>query len=399
MSQRDAFSAVPAMSETILVNHLLEPPNLISGISRYLFSLLQELERSSRYRYVLATTWSADELPDALRNSSIEIRTLPYQPKMPVNVVSQIATVSRLMCETGAAVEFNCNPVGCFWGGWPRVITVHDLYMEVIPSFYSRRHRLWWKLLFPLSLRAASGVICVSQSTRDEVQARYPFAKDKLAVVHEAPIIDADESGQPAERRFEAPYALYVGNISPNKNVTVLVEALQLLKAQGLAVPAVYHVGRDPAGLLAEAEQRIGGNLIRKAGVLSDAELVGAYRGATCFINTSLNEGFCLPVVEAQSLGAPVICSDIPVLREVAGGGAMFFAPNDPQALADRISALFADAGLQQRMAQASRDNAARFSWRKAASETEAIFDKVRIRRAQVKIADPTRQIGIVSDR
>ena len=129
---------------------------------------------------------------------------------------------------------------------------------------------------------------------------------------------------------------LYVGNVSPNKNVAVLVEALKLLQADGRA-PIVYHVGRDSAGLLAEAEQRFGGNIVRKAGTLSDAELVSAYRGAACFINTSLNEGFCLPVVEAQSLGVPVICADIPVLREVAGEGAMFFAPDDASALARRI--------------------------------------------------------------
>jgi glycosyltransferase involved in cell wall biosynthesis len=177
-----------------------------------------------------------------------------------------------------------------------------------------------------------------------------------------------------------------------------LVEALKLLQAEGQA-PAVYHVGRDSAGLLAEAERRIGGDFIRKTGVLSDDELVSAYRGATCFINTSLNEGFCLPVVEAQSLGVPVICADIPVLREVAGDGAMFFAPDDANALAGRIRSVFGDSRLQQRMAQASRDNAARFSWRKAAMETEAIFDTVRARCATPRIANVAREIGAFGDR
>jgi glycosyltransferase involved in cell wall biosynthesis len=387
------------MSEAVLVNHLLEPPNQISGISRYLFALLEELARSPRYRYVLATTWSAAELPAALRRSPIDVRTFPYHPKTLVNVANQIVTVSRLMRETGVAVEFNCNPVGCFFGRWPRVITVHDIYMETMPEAYPLRHRLWWRALFPLSLRAASAVICVSQSTRRDVEDRYRFAKDKLTVVHEAPIIDAGRAGEtlPAGR-FERPYGLFVGNVSPNKNVAVLVEALKLLQAEGQA-PAVYHVGRDSAGLLAEAERRIGGDFVRKTGVLPDVELVSAYRGATCFINTSLNEGFCLPVVEAQSLGVPVICADIPVLREVAGDGAMFFAPDDANALAGRIRSVFGDSRLQQRMAQASRDNAARFSWRKAAMETEAIFDTVRARCATPRIANVAREIGAFGDR
>lgn len=377
-----------ADSRIVLVNHLLEPPNLISGISRYLFALLEELARSSRYRYVLATTWSADELPDSLRASSVEVRTMPFRPKTPINVLSQTATVARLMRETGAALEFNCNPVGCFLGGWPRVVTVHDVYMDVMPSFYPARHRLWWSLLFPLSLRSASAVLCVSQSTRNDVAARHPFARDKLVVVHEAPITNADRPAAmlPAGR-FETPYGLYVGNISPNKNVGVLVEALKILQADGTA-PIVYQVGRDSAGLLAEAEQRLSARgLLRKAGVLTDDELIAAYRGAAYFINTSLFEGFCLPVVEAQSLGVPVICADIPVLREVAGDGALFFAPDDAKALASRLRSVFGDGELRQRLAQSSLRNAARFSWRKAARETEGIFDAVLEKKSERKAA------------
>lgn len=387
------------MTGTILVNHLLEPPNLISGISRYLFALLEELAQSRRYRYVLATTWDAESLPASLRQTPIEIRTLAYHPKTPVNVLSQVATVPRLMRETGAALEFNCNPVGCFWGRWPRVITVHDMYMETMPESYPLRHRLWWKALFPLSLRAASAVVCVSQATRRDVQSRYPFARDKLAVVHEAPIIDVAQPGVPQpDDRFDTPYGLYVGNVSPNKNVSVLVDALRLLKRDGDA-PIVYHIGRDSAGLLAEAEQRAGGNIVRKMGTLSDAELISAYRGATCFINTSLNEGFCLPVVEAQSLGAPVICADIPVLREVAGKGALFFAPDDAQALASRIKSVFGDTQVQRRMSRASLDNAARFSWRKAAAETESIFDAVLTGYGRTSVANLPQQAEAFGDR
>ncbi len=387
------------MTGTILVNHLLEPPNLISGISRYLFALLEELAQSRRYRYVLATTWDAESLPASLRRTSIDVRTLPYRPKTPVNVLSQMATVPHLMQETGAILEFNCNPVGCFWGRWPRVITVHDMYMETMPAAYPLRHRLWWKALFPLSLRAASAVVCVSQATRRDIETRYRFAKDKLAVVHEAPIIDATQPGVPQpDDRFDTPYGLYVGNVSPNKNVAVLVEALELLKRDGDA-PVICHIGRDQAGLLAEAEQRAGGNIVRKMGTLSDADLVSAYRGATCFINTSLNEGFCLPVVEAQSLGAPVICADIPVLREVAGEGALFFPPRDAAALASRIKSVFDDAQLQRRMSRASLANAARFSWRKAAAETEAIFDAALTGYTRPATANLPQQAGAFGDR
>lgn len=362
----------------ILVNHLLEPPNRISGITRYLFALLPQLALSSNYRYVLATTWSLADLPASLRDSSIVVTTLPFHTSMLINILSQMATVPRLMDEAGALLEFNCNPIGCFRPGWPRIITVHDLYFEVVPSLYPWRHRLWWRLLFPLSLRSASAVICVSRNTRRELEMRHPATRSKVAVVYEAGIANCDAPVEPsASSRFEVPYGLYVGNVSPNKNPTVLIEALKILHSRGLA-PNIHHVGSDSAGLLAEAQRRIlPDHPIRKAGLLSDGDLVAAYRGAACLVNTSLNEGFCLPLVEAQSLGVPIICADIPVLREVAGEGALFFAPSDAGALAERLGTLFDDAALRQRMAALSLKNAARFSWTRAADETEKIFDAV----------------------
>jgi glycosyltransferase involved in cell wall biosynthesis len=216
----------------------------------------------------------------------------------------------------------------------------------------------------------------VSRNTRRDLEANHPSSGNKLVVVYEAGVVNGDMRSS-SIGAFEAPYGLYVGNVSPNKNPSLLIEALKILHARGRR-PTIYHVGSDAAGLLSEAEKRIlPDHPVRKAGRLSDGDLVAAYRSATCLINTSLNEGFCLPVVEAQSLGLPVICTDIPVLREVAGQGALFFAPHDAEALAERLSAIFDDAGLRRRMVALSLHNARRFSWRRAAEETERIFDAV----------------------
>jgi glycosyltransferase involved in cell wall biosynthesis len=102
------------------------------------------------------------------------------------------------------------------------------------------------------------------------------------------------------------------------------------------------------------------------------------YANAKVYINTSLVEGFCLPILEAHTLGVPVICSDIPVLREVAGDGALFVDPGDADALAAAISTVFGDPAVAADLRQRAIANARRFSWEKAARETEAVFDRVR---------------------
>jgi glycosyltransferase involved in cell wall biosynthesis len=359
---------------TVLVNHMMEPPNKITGITRYLFSLLEELVRGREFQYVLATGWSADQLPATLAGSEMIVETLPYQRSMPQNVIAQMLSVRRLMRKFGASAELNCNPVGCFWPDWPRVITVHDLYFDVTPKYYRRRHRLWWNIFFPLALRAATTVICVSNSTQDDLRRHYPRQGNKTLVVYEASSLhtpDGELIDVPGIEK-DLQYAIVVGNISPNKNPNCLASALRILEKRGRPLE-VFHVGRDDAGLLKQSILDAGlKHQINSLGSISDQALVAAYSHAIFMVSTSTHEGFCLPILEAQSCGTPVICSDIPVLREVAGDGAIFFNPDNPAMLADCVDQLLTRSDLRKQLSEAGLRNAARFSWSRAATETEA---------------------------
>ena len=113
----------------------------------------------------------------------------------------------------------------------------------------------------------------------------------------------------------------------------------------------VYHVGRDEKEFLSQAVKRSHlGCPVRSIGQLSNSALAAAYEQATCVIVTSTHEGFCLPVLEAQFFGTPVICSDIPVLREVAGDGALFFRLGDPSDLAHCLGLIFGNVEIRQRL-------------------------------------------------
>jgi glycosyltransferase involved in cell wall biosynthesis len=175
---------------------------------------------------------------------------------------------------------------------------------------------------------------------------------------------------------LQSPYALYVGNISPNKAPEVLVRSLEILESENRYLN-VYHIGGDDAGLLAQAtlQSRLR-RPVQSIGRLSDAELAAAYVNATCLIVSSSHEGFCLPVLEAQTFGKPVICSDIPVLREVAGDGALFFRFGDAVGLANGLKTIFDNANIRQRIALAAQKNADRFSWTNAAAELDILFAK-----------------------
>lgn len=365
----------------VLINHLLEPPGKITGITRYLFSVLEELASGTSFKYVLATTWPRQDLPESLRNCPVVELTHRFIPSTPLNVAAQMAIVPKLVHKTHAVLEFNCNPIGCFWPFWPRIITVHDLYFDSMPQQFPLRHRMWWHVIFPRALGAASAIICVSEASREHLRLLYPWAADKAVVIHEAGALRSCDGGGMSDSAvlsmIERPYALYVGNISRSKNIATLVEALNILEQRGKSIP-LYHVGRDELGLLADAQRRTYlRRPIRSIGAVSDPVLAAIYKDAHCLVNTSLDEGFCLPVLEAQSRGTPVVCSDIPVLREVAGEGALFFAPSNSVALAESLAKIFAAGSLREQLSALARRNAASFSWKRAARETEALFQNV----------------------
>jgi glycosyltransferase involved in cell wall biosynthesis len=113
---------------------------------------------------------------------------------------------------------------------------------------------------------------------------------------------------------------------------------------------------------------------LRLTGWVSEAELEGLYRLASCVALPSLAEGFGLPVLEAMTRGVPVACSSAGALSEVAGDAALLFDPLDPGAIAAAIGSLLDDPGLAERLASAGRGRAAGFTWRRAADATLAVY-------------------------
>lgn len=359
----------------VFINHLLEPPRRVTGITRFLFSLTAGLLRTAPFTFVLATAWEKEALPDVLNDPRVEVVTEPYVPSTLLNVRRQMTRVPEIMTAHAADVEFNANPVGGFAGGWPRVITVHDLYYRLMPESYPQRQRAVWRSIFPLVGMRSDAIVVPSESTKRDLAQFYPRLARKATVVHEAPAMTGTIEPRPPMLPYR--HGIMVGNISPNKNAGSIVEALGLLAQNGVQVP-ILHVGRDEAGVIAAAQARIGVplDIVSVAGI-DDAALHSAFRHAAFFINASFHEGFCLPLVEAQEVGTPVIASNRSALPEVAGDGALLINPSDPADIARAIQSVWTDADMALDLSRRGKANVTRFSWDKAASEIAALITDV----------------------
>jgi glycosyltransferase involved in cell wall biosynthesis len=100
---------------------------------------------------------------------------------------------------------------------------------------------------------------------------------------------------------------------------------------------------------------------------VTDEEYVAELERTTALVTASFEEGFGIPVIEALAMGTPVACSDIPVFREVAGDGAVYFDPRDPSDIARVVRSLEDDA-LWGRLSAAGPEQAAKYTWDRSAA-------------------------------
>jgi alpha-1,3-rhamnosyl/mannosyltransferase len=118
------------------------------------------------------------------------------------------------------------------------------------------------------------------------------------------------------------------------------------------------------------------GDRLRRVGFVPDVELRALYAGARAFAFPSRHEGFGLPVLEAMAQGTPVVCADIPSLREVSGGAARLVAPGDADAWAAALADVLTDAEARQGLADAGRRRVAAFSWERTVRRTRDVYSE-----------------------
>lgn len=357
----------------VLLNHLVEPPSQITGITRYALGLMEALVRRRAYRYALVTSAAREDLPVEIVNRLESIITLPHVRSTPLNLLSQTRALPAIIKQTGADVLYSFNPMSATPGAVPTITTVHDLYYDIQPQLYKRRHLLWWQLYFRFAARRAATIACVSENTARDLVQFHPGLAGKTGIVPGAGVLPRHPDIARQPDAGEQPYVLLLGNVTPNKNVRFFVQALQQLANQGRPVRAV-HVGRDHSGDLARALQDTDPGLIETRGGLSDEDLEQLMVNAAALVQPSLFEGFGLPIIEAHERGVPVIASDIPVFREVAGHGAQFVALGDVEGFASAIARFAQDIDHQQDMAKKARANALRYSWDSSARAAERII-------------------------
>ena len=251
-----------------------------------------------------------------------------------------------------------------------QMVNILDLNYRHKLGTFARGAKLARMLLVPTSARRADRVVTISQSSVREIATAFGIDKKKILVAYPGvgPGNLTEHLARNGGNKTDS-LILAVGTLNRHKNYSRLVEAFALLQDSGARLTIV---GRDDGGIGAELS-RLAVSLgvaerLTITGRIPAERLSNLYQTATVVVFPSLYEGFGIPVLEAMAAGIPVVCSDIPVLREVAGEtAAAYFNAEDPAGIASAVTDVTNNPEKRKMMSQEGVKRATRFSWEASA--------------------------------
>jgi len=229
--------------------------------------------------------------------------------------------------------------------GTRSVMMVHDTCLEDLPDLYPRRVRLYYLYMLGVNMSRAAHILTLTRASRDAILRHYDVAPKRLSVLPSAVTLDfGPENVDPAAvaeartRHGRSRILFYPSGSDARKNIGRLLEAFALLLANSEDWGLLVTGDNDPGWSrhlvnVPEATRK----RIEFLGRLDERAVQTYYAAADVVVYPTLCEGFGRLCLEAMRMGAPLACSDIPVLHEVAGGYPEYFDPFNIGAIADAI--------------------------------------------------------------
>lgn len=363
--------------------HLLSPVSGYrrAGIHQYIARVLDYLPRvNDQTLYTIYTRDSAaikprvgfNIVPSSWPTEKRSVRILWEQSAWPMQAAIEKLDLLHSMAFVTPLI-----------GRIPTVVTVYDLSFIHFPEKFPAMQRLYLQSQTARSVRQARRVITISDASRQDLHRFFSVPLDKIDVV--LPGVEQDFRPLPEDqiaafrknRGMTREFILHVGTLQPRKNIPTLLKALAKSKtpqldlvlagAKGWQYDEVFNMVRS-LGLEAR---------VHFAGYVADEELPFWYNAARALVFPSVYEGFGMPIVEAMACGTPVIAARSSSIPEAGGEAALYFNPQDYETLAKHINDVTADKHLADRMRQASRSQACKFSWERAGLETAQVYARV----------------------
>ena len=267
------------------------------------------------------------------------------------------------------------------------IMTIHDLTFVKYPDYVPTIVKTYLDRI-KNCLKFTDAIITFSENTKRDLVELLKIDPDKIYITYQASRYHKDylTDQQIADLKisisydFNKPYFLFVSTLEPRKNVIGLIDAFNYLKQNYKIEHQLVLIGQTGwkyQPILEAINQSPYRAEIHHLNYLTDDLVALFYSQAEAFIYPSFYEGFGLPVLEAMTLGAPVITSNTSSLPEVTGDSALLINPNHSMELADAMLNLIRDRVLRDNLIVKGKEQASKFSWEKTAQVTLNVYRSV----------------------
>lgn len=355
-----------------------------TGIGRYLMKVLEHLALADQEnRYILFYNMMKGRLPDDLPgNANFQTVSIRLPNKL-LNVAWALTSFPELTRFTGPLDIFHTAnvqlpPVK----NAATIMTIMDLIFIIHPEMAIPSAVRHFKPRIRHYLKRADHILTISRASANDIVEHLGVPESKIAVIYPGttPITKATEteiSRTKAKFNINGNYILFVSCIEPRKNIIRLLQAFDLSGlGQDFDLVLAGPMGWHTADIMAAWNSHPCKNRIRWIDYVDDADLSALYSGAMFLAYPSILEGFGLPILEAMSVGCPVLTSNVSAMPEVTGDAALLVDPYDVDSMAHGLGCLASDSALRRNLAAKGIARQAAFTWEKCASEILALYHR-----------------------
>lgn len=359
-----------------LITHVT--PAESNGLSQYIRFLirgLQEIDSSHHFYIFVNKSFDAYLNIDHPRFNKVLV-DIPHYPRglmRPVYFFWQNFVAGKLLKKYRIDLVHLPNPIPLFnTYGIPHIVTIHDT-AELRGARHNRLHRNFRIAVNNISAKKSNQVLTVSEFSKREIVDLMGIRENKINVTHPGLTLDL-KKGVSENIKVDKSYFLSFGGHKENKNLDRLIEAF-------LSLNVKKKVKLVLVGDLSKLRESFDLNLLNENGVdikgyVSEHDLIGYYRNALALVYPSLYEGFGLPVLEAMSLGTPVISSSRASMPEVGGDAVLYIDPEDSTSIKNAMLRILSDKKFRSDLKKRGMKRSRNFNWKVAAQKTIIAYEK-----------------------
>ena len=305
----------------------------------------------------------------------------------PVDVLFIPAHTVPIIHPSGFILKF-LNFLGRKNKKFKTVVTIHGLEYEFLPRAYSFWERVYMRTVIKKSCQWADKIISVSKNTKKDLMRLYKIPEKKIKVIYEGysfedgNIDKKAKKGKTILQKYQlnnCKYLLFLGRIEERKNLIRIIKSFEILKEKysikhKLLLAGGLGYGYD--NIVKYIESSPYREDVFLAGFVEEDEKREILKNTDVFLFPTLYEGFGLPIIEAQSLGVPIVASNNSSIPEVIGTKVKSFLvdPKKPEDIAETVYRILSNKKIRESLVKPGLENVKRFSWDNCAKEISHVL-------------------------